>query len=119
MDFGDGTTASGAAAIHAYHQTGDYTVTLTVTNSDGLEAALTRKVHVKERAFVGHASVQVLDESGTPVIGAPVYFDLGEEEQLIRLTDAQGKVSFDGDVGMHTVACPDCGQSVAAGQKGN
>ena len=105
MDFGDGTTASGAAAIHAYHQTGDYTVTLTVTNSDGLEAALTRKVHVKERAFVGHASVQVLDESGTPVIGAPVYFDLGEEEQLIRLTDAQGKVSFDGDVGMHTVAC--------------
>ena len=105
LDFGDDTTASEAVAVHAYHRTGDFTVTLTVTNTDGLVSTLSRQIHVKERNLIGHAKVQVLDESGAPVIGAAVYFDLGEEDQAIRLTDAQGNVEFDGTVGMHTVAC--------------
>ena len=105
LDFGDDTTASEAVAVHAYHRTGDFTVTLTVTNTDTQRSTVSRQIHVKERNLIGHAKVQVLDESGAPVIGAAVYFDLGEEDQAIRLTDAQGNVEFDGTVGMHTVAC--------------
>ena len=34
-DFGDGNTATGVTAAHAYSTVGDYTVTLTVTDNDG------------------------------------------------------------------------------------
>jgi len=35
-NFGDGTTASGVTAVHAYTAAGSYTVRLTVTDNDGL-----------------------------------------------------------------------------------
>ncbi|AGN02078.1 PKD domain-containing protein [Salinarchaeum sp. Harcht-Bsk1] len=34
-DFGDGSTATGQSVTHSYSSTGDYTVTLTVTDDDG------------------------------------------------------------------------------------
>jgi PKD repeat protein len=37
-DFGDGTTGSGVSVSHTYQNTGSYTATLTVTDSDGLKA---------------------------------------------------------------------------------
>ncbi len=46
-----------------------------------------------------------MDENGVAVPGAPVYFDLAEEDQVIKVTDSSGYVSFTADAGKHTVGC--------------
>jgi len=45
-DFGDGGVAEGRSVLHTYHQPGDYPVRLTVTDSEGGQAELTRVVTV-------------------------------------------------------------------------
>jgi PKD repeat protein len=42
--FGDGTKASGPAVKHTYKKASSYTVALTVTNSDGMDATVTQSV---------------------------------------------------------------------------
>jgi PKD repeat protein len=44
--FGDGSTASGVTARHAYRRTGSYTVTLTIGDSSGHSASVTHTVKV-------------------------------------------------------------------------
>ncbi|QSX42179.1 ExeM/NucH family extracellular endonuclease [Shewanella cyperi] len=45
-DLGDGTQAQGDSVSHAYAKSGDYQVTLTVTDDDGLSHSLTKTVSV-------------------------------------------------------------------------
>lgn len=47
-DFGDGKTASGETAEHAYDSTGDFTVKLTVTDNKGLKTTTSLTVTVKD-----------------------------------------------------------------------
>ncbi len=46
--FGDGTYAQGWQVQHSYRSVGDYQVTLTVTNADGLTADITKTVTVSQ-----------------------------------------------------------------------
>ena len=103
FDFGDGTTSTEKKTVHKYSETGEYTITLTVTDENGNEASCEKRVTVKERAAIGTARIRVVDENGSAVAGAPVYFDLGEEEQVIKVTDSSGYAVFTAEAGRHTV----------------
>jgi len=48
-DFGDGNTATGKVADHAYADNGNYTVTLAVTDDDGATDEETALVRIKDR----------------------------------------------------------------------
>ncbi|HUU27213.1 MAG TPA: PKD domain-containing protein [archaeon] len=45
-DFGDGTTSTGVTASHTYENTGNYTISLTVTDNEGATKISSRKVLV-------------------------------------------------------------------------
>jgi PKD repeat protein len=47
-DFGDGTNGTGMLTTHEYHVHGNYTVSLTVTDSDGLSASTSTVIFVSE-----------------------------------------------------------------------
>jgi fibronectin type 3 domain-containing protein len=103
IDFGDGTVVHSSSAVHAYAATGDYLVTLTITDDAGNQAQSARFVSVRSRELLGTANVLVVDGNGTPVPGASVYFDLGEEGQVVRTTDGSGHASFTASAGKHAV----------------
>ncbi|MBX9035114.1 PKD domain-containing protein, partial [Gordonibacter massiliensis] len=105
IDFGDGTSSSSRKSVHSYAQTGEYTVSLTVVDDMGNATSCSKQIIVKDRTLIGTVTVCVVDENGAPVPNAPVYFNLGEEDQEIKSTDSGGSVVFTGEVGRHTVGC--------------
>ena len=44
--YGDGGTGTGATSSHTYENAGSYTISLTVTDNDGLTGSTTRTVNV-------------------------------------------------------------------------
>ncbi len=105
IDFGDGTSTTDKKAIHKYAAEGTYTLTLTVTDDSGLTTTCQKEVTVKSRALLGSVRIRVVSDSGTPVPNASVYFDLGEDTQVIKYTDNQGYAKFTAEVGKHAVGC--------------
>jgi len=72
-DFGDGSTATGATASHAYAQAGSYTVFLTVTDDDGATdtMAVTKNVYA-----AGSEAGQVLLKTNMGDIAIELYDDM-------------------------------------------
>jgi len=77
-EFGDGTTASGQTATHSYGSTGDYTVTLTVTDDDGATDANSTTVTVSDDSTGGGvdcSGVSAYDSSATYTGGDQVTYE--------------------------------------------
>jgi PKD repeat protein len=70
-DFGDGTGASGATAVHAYAREGTYTVTLTATDALGLTSTTTERVAVADAAPVAGIAVRRQSGRSVTLTGAP------------------------------------------------
>ena len=107
IDLGNGIISTDSSVVGTYAETGIYTATLTVTDDSGNETTIQREITVVERSLVGTIRIQVVDEDGNPVSGAPVYFDLdkGADERVIRNTDGNGYATFTASVGTHYVGC--------------
>ena len=105
FDLGDGTTSTDRRVIHRYTQIGTYTISLTVTDEDGNHTTTQKVIQVRDRTLLGTARIRIVDENGKAVPNAPVYFDLGEPNQVVRATDASGYVSFTTEVGKHMIGC--------------
>ncbi|WP_354178700.1 PKD domain-containing protein [Arthrobacter sp. UYP6] len=82
-DFGDGTTGSGVNPVHTYTRGGQYTVTLTVTDSGNLTASVSQSVAVENpgpaAAFTsgatGRSAVFTAEDAGA---GAIYAWDFGD-----------------------------------------
>ena len=86
IDFGDGTVVSGTSGAHAYSAAGTYTVTATVSDSNGLSSTTSKKVTVLPRTVTAsapinnsslHSPVQVVASaySGAKVSAMWIYVD--------------------------------------------
>lgn len=103
-DFGDGTSSTEIRPVKKYSAVGTYEVTLTVKDAEGLQHSVTQTVEVKEREKLGTLKVRVVDENGSAVAYAPVYFDLGNKEIMQKVvTDASGTVTMLLPDGTHRV----------------
>jgi carboxypeptidase T len=90
--FGDGSTASTAAPSHTYTASGNYQVTLTVTDDDGASRSLTREVLVTQLAGILKNGVPVPNLSAPK--GQPLNFRLdvpaGATGLNIRIANGTG-----------------------------
>ena len=105
FDFGDGTVVTGTSAkvVHKYVTTGEYKVKLTVTDTEGSKSVAETDVKVEEARLLGSVSVKVVDASGTPIVGMPVYFDIENTSENVSYTNDKGLVSFIASAGAYMV----------------
>lgn len=98
--FGDSSTGSGATVTNTYKSAGDYTVTLTVTDNDGVTDSVSGTINVKrasqkeleiiessfyERDFLGYAKIegQAKNTSGHVWDYAELYIKLYNEKDSL------------------------------------
>jgi len=73
-NFGDGNTGSGVIATHAYVENGTYTVTLNVTDNDGLSNTVSKSITVLNRP-----PVAIFTESATSApTGTVIHFNASD-----------------------------------------
>lgn len=121
-NFGDGTTGSGEITTHAYLSTGDYTVTLTVTDNGGrtaedgatvtvteeptlvmyvasIDMALSTRTAGKNKFTKALATVTIFDASNNLVEGATVYgsWSGATSDSDSGVTDTNGNVTLESD----------------------
>ena len=107
FDFGDGTAVvknEKGKTLHIFDKTGKCKVTVSVTDSDGNTAKLTKEITVTSRELVGTVNVLLKDEKGNVLPNTDAYMDLGEEEQQHAFTDSNGLAVFEAPIGTHIVS---------------
>ena len=78
-DFDDGTMAPGETAEHAYSEAGTYTVTLTVTDNDGVTDNTSSSVNITNPPITNQSPVASFTQSAQTVsIGEYIHFDGSE-----------------------------------------
>ncbi|WP_135661509.1 PKD domain-containing protein [Halorhabdus rudnickae] len=91
-DFDDGNSATGEVVTHSYGSSGDYTVTLTVTDDAGASVTASQTVSVSSDNTTPNASFRV--DPSDPAPGDIVTFDAADS------SDADGTVdSYEWDLG--------------------
>ncbi|MBR3679981.1 MAG: hypothetical protein IKL87_07240 [Oscillospiraceae bacterium] len=108
IDYGDGTSdetskVSSAKFQHTYEAAGEYTVTLTCTNSAGVSKSCTTVVNVEDVSQLANVNVQVKTTTGEPASYISVYMDVGTDQQASYETDANGFVNFLAPAGEHEI----------------
>ena len=92
-DFGDGTTTTSRTPIHVYENTGEYLVTLTVTDSEGQTVTDTTTAVIKEKETP--EPVTITDVTGGFGLTATVINPTGEP--IPWSIHVEGKLVFYGD----------------------
>ena len=101
-DFGDGTTATGTQADHAYANEGQYVVTLTVTDDDGGSTSQTLTVQVANIAPVITAVVAPGGDEGAPIAMTVTATDAGVNDTISYTWDFGDNVFDTGASVTHT-----------------
>jgi PKD repeat protein len=88
-DFGDGTTSIEPNPSHQYHNSGKYTVTLNVTNNNGSQSTVTKRITVPN---VYDIKLQIRDIFGLKVSGeiVNIFYDGNLLEE--KVTDNNGEL---------------------------
>jgi PKD repeat protein/flagellar hook assembly protein FlgD len=94
-EFGDGATAEGATADHAYATAGTYTATLTVT-AGGRSETDTAVITVGQQPVKDGLVVSAHDEGGAPVAGAELVVITGGGIRHSATTDTGGTGALEG-----------------------
>ena len=102
--FGDGTSSDSVKPVKKYTAVGDYDVSLTVTDNEGVSTTQTQRVEVRERSELGTLRVKVVDENYNALPNAKVLIDRGEETQCTLTTDSGGYAAVHLPGGDHEVA---------------
>jgi PKD repeat protein len=74
-DLGDGALASGITITHAYTQAGVYTMTLTVTDDDGLNGEMRQTIQINEPGPVNTPPTAVICGPTTGAVSQTLQFD--------------------------------------------
>ena len=101
--FSDGETGSDETFTRTFSEAGGYSVTLTLTDTEGNTASASKYFTVRALAQIGTLKVTVLSESGDPVGNCGVYIDLGSDGQETVYTGSSGVAQIELTAGTHGI----------------